>query len=385
MLDGREVTVLGAGIGGLTVALACAQRGAQVRVIEQAEELRDVGAGIQISQNAMVVLDRLDLGGNVRSCAVRSGGTLLCDFRAGKPVLMVPPPAAGPTHYVHRADLIGVLAEAAKRQGVQLDLGRRVTGLAHGADAVRLSYASGATEDVALLVAADGVRGPGRSLIDGRAEPKFSGQVAWRAVVPWEGAPADAVAQLAMGPGHHVVTYPLRGGAFMNLVAVEERRDWRDESWSSTGAPEDLRTRFARFGGQAGEVLARVRDVHLWGLFGHPVARRWHQGRLVLLGDAAHPTLPFMAQGACLAIEDAYVLVEELASGPGAFARYESRRARRAARVVEAAAKNTWRFHMHAPLRQIAQTLLRTAGQRAAPRIDWVYAHDVTREKRDAH
>jgi salicylate hydroxylase len=371
--------VLGAGIGGLTAAIALTRAGARVRIVEQAPALGEVGAGIQLSHNAMVALDALGIGDAVRRAGLRSGGTMLCDMEAGRTVLPVPPPAAGPTWYLHRADLIEVLAHAASESGVRFDLGRAVVGIDIAPDRAVLRFRDGPDMAAGLLIAADGARGPGRRAIEGAGDPRFSGQVAWRAVVPWEAGAGDAVARLAMGPGRHVVTYPLREGRLMNLVAVEERRDWRTDSWSTRGDAAELRARFSGFGGQAGAVIKRVEEVYLWALYLHPVAPVWWRGPVALLGDAAHPTLPFMAQGACLAIEDAYVLAQEMAVGPGGFARYEARRKDRAGRVVAMASGNTWRFHLRTPWRQIAQAILRVAGQRAAPRIGWIYAHDVTR------
>ena len=377
----HEITVLGAGIGGLTAAIALAGRGARVRVIEQATVLSEVGAGIQISHNAMVVLERLGLADRLRAVAVRSEGTLLVNYSDGAPVLPVAPPEIGPTWYVHRADLIALLAEAAEAQGVVLELGRKVVALKPEADSTVLQFDAGQEHRAGLLIAADGVRGPGRKALESAAQPRFSGQVAWRAVVPWSRGMGDGRARLAMGPGRHVVTYPLRHGTLMNLVAVEERNDGISESWSASGDPAELKARFAGFGGEAGAVISQVKDVKLWALSLHPVATQWWRHRLALLGDAAHPTLPFMAQGACLAIEDAYVLSEELSTGgDDALARYQARRLGRATRVVELAGRNSWRFHLRAPWRQIAHTLLRIAGQRAAPRIGWVYTHDVTRD-----
>lgn len=379
MRDGC-VTILGAGIGGLTAAIALAQRGVAVQVIEQAPALREVGAGIQISQNAMIVLERLGLADQLRSVALRSNGTRLVNYRDGAPVLPVDPPRSGPSWYVHRADLITLLAKAAEARGVSLLLGQKVKHVHPGSRQTGLEFEDGRRSDIGLLIAADGVRGPGRLAIEGQGAPIFSGQVAWRAVVPWSDGVGDGRAHLAMGPGRHVVTYPLRNGHLMNLVAVEERAEVLSESWSAEGDPSDLRTRFADFGGLAGAVIARVETVNLWALSLHPVAGQWWRDQVVLLGDAAHPTLPFMAQGACLAIEDAFVLAQELSSGaPDALARYQARRIDRARRVVALAGQNAWRFHLRAPWRQIAHAILRIAGSRAAPRLDWVYDYDVTK------
>lgn len=366
-----DVIVLGAGIGGLAAAVALAARGARVRVIEQAEALTEVGAGIQISRNGMAVLEWLGVSG----VAVRSQGTELRDGPSGRLVLRVPPPKAGPTFYFHRADLLDALARRATALGVAVDLGRRAIGVEPSEG--RLTFADGSSETAGFVVGADGVRGVTRAALGGAPRARFTGHVAWRALVPGTGEPE--VAQVFMAAGRHVVVYPLRGGRLLNIAAFEERRDWTRESWREAGDPEEMRARFAGLGGAAGAAFERVEVAHTWALHLHPVAERWHAGRLALLGDAAHPTLPFLAQGACLALEDAWVLVACL-MGEGGPDRYQSLRRARAERVVAAAARNGWRFHLRPPLKQAAQLALRVAGSKLAPDFDWVWGYDVTRE-----
>lgn len=371
-MSGQQITVLGAGIGGLAAAVVMAQRGVQVHVIEQAPELAEVGAGLQISPNGKVVLDRLGVS---LEGAVRSEGTELRDGATGRLVLHLPPPGAGPTWYVHRADLLARLAARARELGVAIELGRQAVSL--DAEGGRVVFSDSSVESAQILIGADGVRGVARSAVNGAGKPEFTGQVAWRALVPGQGEPA--MARLFMGSGQHVVLYPLRGGALLNIVAVEERRDWTEESWRRQGDPDALRRRFIGFGGPVRAALERVEVAHLWALHLHPVATRWQRGRTALLGDAAHPTLPFLAQGACLALEDAWVLAGCIAGGRG-LESYEALRKARATRVVAAAGKNAWRFHLRSPLRQVAQTVLRLGGTRLAPDFGWVHGHDVTAE-----
>ena len=193
--------------------------------------------------------------------------------------------------------------------------------------------------------------------------------------------------RLHMGPHRHLVSYPLRGGDLLNLVAIQERAAWSAESWSQRDDPMALRAAFADFGPEVQALLERVGTVHLWGLFRHPVARVWARDGLCVLGDAAHPTLPFMAQGANLALEDAWVLADAVAGADGleaALTDYQARRAERASRVVQAASNNAWKYHLSfAPMRWLAHTGLRAAGRMAPGRLlgayDWIYGHDVTR------
>lgn len=383
-LAGTEITVLGAGIGGLAAAIALAQRGAGVEVLEQAPELTEVGAGLQISHNGMAVLEALqvvapDWAEGTR--AVRSRGTRLHDGLTGRMVHRIPPPAAGPTFYFHRADLLALLETRARGLGVEIRLGIAVDLLdrteAGGVELIRPGQAS---LERRRLIAADGAHGPGRGYVTRPGRPQFSGQLAWRATLDWSPDAAEPVAEVAMAPGAHVVTYPLRGGHRMNVVAIEERQDWTRESWRETGDPAEFRARFSGFAGRAGEAVARTQEVFRWALHLHPVAPSWHRDGVALLGDAAHPTLPFLAQGACLALEDAWVLAAMLDRHDDythGLAAYETARATRAWKVVGAAQANAWRFHLGGPMRHAAQLALRLAGRWIAPDVGWVHGYDA--------
>jgi salicylate hydroxylase len=188
-----------------------------------------------------------------------------------------------------------------------------------------------------------------------------------------------------MGPMRHVVSYPLREGRLLNLVAVQERAAWTTESWSQQDDPQALRAAFGDFCDEVQDMLGAVDRVNLWGLFRHEVARVWHRDGLAILGDAAHPTLPFMAQGACLALEDAWVLAASLdrAGEVGAgLARYQALRETRARRVVAAASGNAWKYHLaFPPLRWAAHTALRAGGRIAPKRMirqfDWIYRYNA--------
>ena len=382
---GLRVAVIGAGIGGLAVARALALRGADVTVLEQAPEISEVGAGIQISPNGAVVLDALGLGDGLRARSVVAEAVRLCDYR-GASVLRLDLGGAGQGgyHFLHRADLIDLLAEGARAAGVRLRLLQKVSGVAGGAHP-RVTLANGATFDADLVIGADGLHSVVRPVLDGASAPFFTGQVAWRALVPNAGGRGPEV-RVHMGPMRHVVSYPLRGGRLLNLVAVQERAAWTAESWSQTDDPQALRAAFGDFCDEVQAMLAAVETVNLWGLFRHEVARVWHGDGLAILGDAAHPTLPFMAQGACLALEDAWVLAasldatEDMAAG---LARYQARRETRARRVVAAATGNAWKYHLaFPPLRWAAHTALRAGGQLAPARMirqfDWIYGYDAT-------
>jgi salicylate hydroxylase len=385
-LDGLRVCVIGAGIGGLAVARALARRGAVVSVLEQAPEISEVGAGLQISPNGFAVLRALGLGDAVRVGAVQARAVSLRDYRDDEVLrLDLGALAADDYHFIHRADLIDILAEGARAAGVRIRLMQKVVRAEDG-QRPHVLLASGAAVEADLVIGVDGLHSVVRRALNGAATPVFTGQVAWRALVPnlWD---RDAEVQVHMGPMRHLVSYPLRGGEMLNLVAVQERAAWAAESWSQRDDPMALRAAFGDFGADARAMLDAVEEVHLWGLFRHPVAGGWHSDGLAILGDAAHPMLPFLAQGASMALEDAWVLADALSSEAtvdAALARYQARRAGRTARVVTAASRNAWKYHLSfPPLRWAAHTALRAGGRIAPVRMmrqfDWLYGHDVTR------
>ena len=392
-LAGQAVTVLGAGIAGLAVARALALRGASVRIVEQAESIREVGAGLQVSPNGGRVIEALGLGGRLEAVSMESGAVVLREHRRADPVLRMSLAGRGRFALVHRADLISVLERGAREAGCAVETGRRVVAVALEGACPRLEFDGGVSEDVeGIVVGADGLKSRVRAAVLGSRQPTFTGQVAWRALLATEPGEVPPEAQVFMGPKRHLVAYPLRGGRLLNLVAVEERARWADEGWALPGDPAELQAAFAGFGGPVRDWLARVDEVHLWGLHRHPVADLWFRSNAVLVGDAAHPTLPFLAQGACMALEDAWTLADCLERGPTvaeAFSTYQRAREGRTRRIVAAANANARNYHIANPLvRMVAHGALRAIG-RVRPgamvdRFDWLYGHDVTTSARGA-
>lgn len=387
----RSAIVVGAGIGGLTAALGLARAGRDVLVLEQAERLGEVGAGIQLSPNASRVLYSLGLREQLEAVAFvpqaiearSSGGRLVMREELGAHAVSR---YGFPYLHLHRADLHAVLAEAAAADPrIELRLGARCDGVS--ADSISASAVlagSGERLETELLIGADGIHSTVREALLGSARPRFTGNVAWRALIPaaeLSGFKPPPVAGIWMGAGAHVVMYYLRRGELVNVVAVVEQAGWEVESWSERGNPDELRAAFTGWNATVTSTLAAVKPeaCYRWALLDRPPLPSWSGGRLVLLGDACHPTLPFLAQGAAMAIEDAASLARCLstdASSAEALRRYEALRKPRTSKIQRVSRLNARIFHMRGLSATVRNRLLPIVTRRTRF-ADELYAYDA--------
>ncbi|MCZ8314423.1 FAD-dependent monooxygenase [Phreatobacter sp.] len=383
------VTIAGAGIGGLTAALTLARRGFSVTVLERAVALDEIGAGIQLSPNASRILVDLGLGDALATPAVvpeamvvrsaTTGGTL-ASAELGEAVARR---YGAPWWVIHRADLLAILAAACRSESaIHIETGVTVTGLALASDGVRLDLSRDGERNSATteaLVGADGLRSAVRAALGDGAPPDFRRRVAWRATMPMEAVPqalAGGRLGLWLGADAHCVHYPLRTGRLFNIVVLL-KADAPVEGWRAPGDPALLARRLAGWPAALREVVARVDDWQCWSLADRPAWFGPERGPVTLMGDAAHPMLPFVAQGGAMAIEDAAVLADEAATTPddlaAAFRRFAARRKARVARVQALARRNGAIYHLKGPAALARDLAIRVMGGGIVASQDWIY------------
>ncbi|WP_436637052.1 FAD-dependent monooxygenase [Microbaculum sp. FT89] len=406
MAADRHIAVAGGGIAGLTAALAIAgpdSRGpTRVTIYEQAARLEEVGAGLQVSPNAWRVLDALGVAEAIVPRSVAPKAILMRRGRDGRVIARIPlgdtatARWGAPYRVVHRADLQAALVAAIDTNpNIDIRLSSHLEGFRIGKADVALHFAAGADANADAradaradadadiradgLIGADGLWSAVRRQVCGEADPVYSGKVAWRATVPADAVPAGIdpwETGLWLGRDAHLVHYGVRGGAEVNVVAIFAD-DWTEPGWSAPGKREDVLSRYARWHRLAGALVEAPDHWVKWALADREPLSRWGLGPVTLAGDAAHPMLPFMAQGAAMGIEDGWVLGQVLADGydvPQAFRLYENRRMRRTARVQKDARSNGEIYHLGgiaAAGRDAALGLL--GPQRLLARFDWLY------------
>jgi len=387
-----KVIIAGGGIGGLSAAIALSKVGCEVEVIERAPALGEVGAGLQMSPNASKALTAL---GVLEAVAAVSSMPQMLEMRLGRTgekVFSIPIAKEARNRYgapylhVHRADLIEVLRRAAEFAGVHIRLGARVSAYVRDNDGLRVGLDTGAIVPCDLLVGADGVRSTVRKQMLGEEDPRYTGAVAWRLTVPADVAPdLPHSAIVWAGPGRHAVTYRIRRNELINFVGVVETDKWRGESWDQPGDLLELAEDFGDWAQPIPDIIAACGTCFVWALFDRDPLPRWHEERVVLLGDACHPMPPFQAQGAAMAIEDAIVLakcVQAQGISATALGTYEKLRKPRTSRVLASARANMGVFHRSNAFTQAATYGPMKLADRLFPsfvrsRQDWIYGYDV--------
>jgi salicylate hydroxylase len=384
-----KVAVIGGGIGGLSAALALLKAGCDVQVYEQAPKFGEIGAGIQISPNASRLLHRLGLKPVMDKWGVRPAAIHQKRWDDGRTLQRAPLGAevetlfGAPYYHFHRGDLAALLAEALPKE--RAHTGHRLVGIEEKGERIVARFENGATIEADLLIGADGIHSKVRALTFGPEKPRFTGCVAWRGLVP-----AERIAHLNievashnwMGPEAHCVHYWVSAQRLMNVVCVVEHGSWTNESWTDKGDVADVLARYEGWHPTVRGLISAFPETFIWALHDRAPLPAWTQGRVALLGDACHPMLPMMAQGAAQAIEDGAALASLLKSMPddvpSALRRYEEIRKPRATRLQEASAANRTRFHLaDGPEQQKRDEAMAKSGDRSMENIGWLYMHDA--------
>jgi len=395
MTVSNRIAVIGGGIGGLTTALALLNRGLDVEVYEQAARLGELGAGIQISPNGTRILHALGLEQSLAAIQSLPLRKEIRHWRTGRTWNWYDLGAATQQRYgfphvlLHRGDLHAMLVDGVRRlKPDAIHLTSRCVDVVQSDDHAEVRFENGETVRAAYVIGADGIHSKIRERLFGPSRPEFTGCVAWRAVVPMRQLPAEVATMVStnwLGPRGHVLHYPIRGGELMNLLAMVERDDWQVESWTVQGTIAELANDFPGWHADVQAIIQNVDTPYKWALMVRGPMESWSKGRVTLLGDACHPTLPFLGQGGVMAIEDAYVIAACLKTyfdDPGAaLARYEAIRRERTAAVVRKSHANR-RQAFNPALADQDEAVVAVAEDwqdtLARERLDWLYTYDAT-------
>ncbi|MBB2200987.1 FAD-dependent monooxygenase [Gluconacetobacter tumulisoli] len=388
-----RVGIIGGGIGGTALALALLQRGIDVHLFERAPAFGEVGAGIQVTPNAVKVIRAMGLMDALRAISFTPQALVGRNWKTAREMWRTPladdcPSLYGaPFFHVHRADLHALFA--ARIPAERVTFARACSSVARTPTGAVASFTDGGTFEADLIVGADGIQSAVRASLFGTAQARFTGNMCYRAVVPFDTQPLDYVSpdsSFWLGPHAHVVTYYVCGGRAVNIVAVTETASWIEESWNVPSSRDELLAAFAGWHPNLLRLFGQADSVFKWGLFDRDPMPHWSDGAITLLGDAAHPMLPFLSQGAGMAIEDAFVLASCLAAGAtvaDALSAYEAQRLPRTRRVQLESRERGRTYHLSSPLalwRRDMTYRLRSLinPHRSGIKANWIYEHDAT-------
>ena len=388
-----HVLIAGAGIGGLTAALALLERGMKVTVFERVGELREIGAGFHCTPNGTRVLHALGLKDEIARVGVRLAERDIRLWNTGRAWRLAGHGADSERRYgspymtFHRGDLHAILAEAVRRrQPDAVQLGANVTGFEQRPDGVRVAIQGREEATGDVLIGADGVHSTVRKRLFGPDDAKFTGEIAWRGLIPVERLPErmrGSVTSNWIGPHGSVTVYPVRRGELVNFVGLVERDDWRVESWTEQGSHDECERDFRGWHEDIFTLIRNIETPFKWALFLRTPQPRWSVGRVSLLGDACHAMVPYLGQGANSAIEDAFVLARSLAADAdpvSALARYEAARRARATELVLQSSQQSKRIHdpvLADESKAVAYVESNWAPEKVKGRYDWIFDYDA--------
>lgn len=379
MSEPLSVLIVGGGIGGLTAALALSRSGFRVSLFERAKDFKPIGAGLQLSANALSVLEKIGLtmrgqnGIDIASTEVRDGNS-------GKMLSRIATPDNNNTLVISRPDLQTTLLQAVTADAnIELNTGSEVVDMLGGKSVASLTLSNGTMHTGDALIGADGVWSQTRRMVNS-ARPDYSGRIAWRATMPLSNVPKDIsrhTVTLWLAKGAHLVTYPIANGASFNAVGIIQD-NWQAEGWTEKGNMAELALAFSDWHSPVQRLLQSTDSWQKWALCTVDPTMNWTKGRMALLGDAAHAMVPFMAQGAGMSIEDAWVLARHLGNAsrdtvPEALMAYQAERQDRVTKVWETSMQQGKIYHLSGPMRLSRNLVMQAGGNLLKNRYNWIY------------